>query len=230
MRKSNMLILTLLLAAVFILSGCGNREKDAKISLLESEVESLREKDADNTGIIKELEEALAVCEKAEARVIDKALMAVRLLKDRDMAGLSGYAHPEKGILFSPYAYIGDESLVFTAEEVSRLMDSSEVFNWGVYDGIGDPIKLDFTGYYERFVYNLDFAAPHMIGNNVVIGSGNTLNNIAERFPGSYFIEFHFTGFDPEYIGFDWGSLRIVFERFDGEWYIVAIVHDEWTI
>ena len=62
------------------------------------------------------------------------------------------------------------------------------------------------------------------------IGQGNSLNNIREFYPGSYFVEYHFSGFDPQYAGMDWQSLRLVFLEEDGVWLLVGIVHDQWTI
>jgi hypothetical protein len=69
-----------------------------------------------------------------------------------------------------------------------------------------------------------------MIGNNIVIGKGNTLENIHEVYPDGVFVEFHFTGFNEQYDGMDWKSLRLVFEQDGGSWRLVGIVHDQWTI
>jgi len=101
---------------------------------------------------------------------------------------------------------------------------------WGAYDGTGDPINLTFEGYYNKFIYDVDFANAKIIGNNTVVGHGNSLINISEVYPGAVFIEYHFPGFDPQYNGMDWRSLRLIFEEKDGAWYIVGIVHDQWTI
>lgn len=69
-----------------------------------------------------------------------------------------------------------------------------------------------------------------MIGINNIIGKGNTTNNISEAYPQGQFVEFHFTGFNPEYAGIDWSSLRLVFEELDGTLYLVGIIHSQWTI
>ena len=64
----------------------------------------------------------------------------------------------------------------------------------------------------------------------LLIGKGNTLNNIAQVYPNGEFVEFHFTGFDTQYEGMDWTSLRLVFEENNGTWFLIGIVHDQWTI
>ena len=98
------------------------------------------------------------------------------------------------------------------------------------FDGSGEPINLTFEAYFERFIYDADFARPHAIGYNEIIGAGNTINNIAEVYPNAVTIEYHFEGFDPTFAGLDWRSLRLVLEGKEGTWYLVGIVHDEWTI
>jgi hypothetical protein len=84
--------------------------------------------------------------------------------------------------------------------------------------------------YYNRFVYDQDFLNPEMIGINSIIGFGNTLVNIGDAYPGASFLEFHFSGFAPQYEGMDWRSLILVMEELNGEWKLVGIVHNEWTI
>ena len=42
-------------------------------------------------------------------------------------------------------------------------------------------------------------------------------------------MEYHFKGMDAQQGGMDWRSLRLVLEAHNGAWYLVGIVHDEWT-
>ena len=41
-------------------------------------------------------------------------------------------------------------------------------------------------------------------------------------------MEYYFSGFDPQYGGMDWRSLRLVFAPHGEGWALVGIVHDEW--
>jgi hypothetical protein len=43
-------------------------------------------------------------------------------------------------------------------------------------------------------------------------------------------VEYHFSGFVEDYGGMDWVSLRLVFIEEEGSWFLVGIVHDQWTI
>lgn len=191
------------------------KEKDDRIAELEAELEALRE-EKDEVG-----------SDNLLATTVD----VLELLKEKDMEGLSNYVHPDKGLRFSPYGYIDVENhLVFSAEEVAGLADDDSGYTWGAYDGSGEPVELTFDEYYDQFIFDEDFTNPQLIGNNVRVGQGNTVNNIGEVYPEARFIELHFQEIDPKYEGMDWRSLRLVFEELDGQWYLVAIIHDQWTI
>ena len=166
----------------------------------------------------------------AVAAIAAKAIMA---LKDSDFNALSSLVHPDKGLRFSPYATVNTGAggdLVFSASEIRSLLADPTVHHWGTYDGSGLPIDLTFKEYYEEFVYDVDFARPDVVGFNERVGQGNSIDNIASAYPSGVMVEYHFEGFEPEYAGMDWRSLRLVFEEQGGTWYLVGIVHDQWTI
>lgn len=156
----------------------------------------------------------------------------IMALKDRSMAELAGLIHPDRGVRFSPYTFVQagpGEDLVFDAAQVRGLMTDPTVYHWGAYDGSGDPIDLSFEEYYDRFVYDVDFSRPDVVGFDEEVGWSSMINNIADVYPQAVTVEYHFEGFDPQYAGLDWRSLRLVLEEQDGTWYLVGIVHDEWT-
>jgi len=64
---------------------------------------------------------------------------------------------------------------------------------------------------------------------NEELGHSSMINNIAEFYPGSSFVEYHFSGFEEKYEGMDWVSLRLVFLQEGGRWYLVGLVNDQWT-
>ena len=169
--------------------------------------------------------------------VAARAAQAIMALKERDLQRLAALAHPEKGVRFSPYTYVqvgpdayGGEDLVFGSAQLPRLLADSTVYHWGVYDGSGEPIDLSFQEYYDRFVYGVDFARPDVVGLDEAVGWSSMINNIAEVYPEAVTVEYHFEGFESQYAGMDWQSLRLVLEEEGGVWYLVGIVHDEWTV
>jgi hypothetical protein len=156
----------------------------------------------------------------------------VRAIESRDWAELATFVHPSRGLRFSPYGYVDvKHHVLLTPEEVAVLGTGTRSRVWGRFDGTGEPIEMPFPAYYERFVYDRDFATAAAGKPGERIGRGNSLNNIGEAFAGPEvsFVEYHVPGTD-RFSGMDWRSLRLVFERLDAQWYLVGIVHDQWTI
>lgn len=155
---------------------------------------------------------------------------AVKAFKEKDMDALKQLIHPDKGILFSPYGHVDTKTaLVFKRSELPSLQDET-VYVWGSFDGSGEPIELTFRQYLEQFVYDKDFAQAEQIGVNEIKGSGNSMPNIEDIFPDSRFVDHYFSGFEEQYAGMDWASLIIVLEEHQGSWYVVAAIHNQWTI
>jgi hypothetical protein len=171
---------------------------------------------------------------EAEQTIARRARQVLLFLKSRNVAGLSTFVHPRKGLRFSPYHSVnlqkgGDR--VFTRNQVKSLLADKKRYRWGEDDGSGDPIRLTFAGYQRKFVYDHDYLrAPDVTYNSASLSSGNLINNIRESYPAAIIVEYHFPGFEEKYGGMDWTSLWLVFEKQGSEWYLVGLVHGEWTI
>jgi len=166
-----------------------------------------------------------------EISVEDMATEVLTAIKNFDMEKLADAVHPDKGVRFSPYAFVDVErDLVFTADEVRNLAADTKTYLWGYYDGTGDPIELTFRDYHREFIYDADFLNAEQVSVNETLGRGNTVNNSFEVYKDAEIVEFYFSGIDPKYEGMDWKSLRLVFEKKDDTWYLVGIIHDQWTI
>lgn len=169
--------------------------------------------------------------EEAEEIISDRVEKVLNLIAGRDMKALIEYVHPVKGVRFSPYSYVDlENSVVFMPSDFEEFFSSSTEYNWGSYDGTGEPITLTPAAYYDIFIYDQDFRNAERISYNKQLFQGNMINNAPDVYPGSIIVEYHFTGIDPKYEGMDWRSLRLVFEEFEGEWLLVGIIHDQWTI
>lgn len=168
---------------------------------------------------------------EARAIIEETAEQTLAALKEKDWHSLAKLAHPDSGIRFSPYGYVDTANdRVVQGGELANLAEDSRTYVWGAFDGSGEPISLTFADYYERFVYSADFAQAPETGYNQFIGTGNTLNNARQVYPDAIIVEYHFDGFDPQYAGIDWQSLRLVFGKAGSEWKLEGIIHDEWTI
>lgn len=150
-------------------------------------------------------------------------------LRDRDLKSIASWIDPDRGLRFSPYSRIDvDKDLVFKAAELPSFKDAT-TYEWGSADGSGDPIRLTFRDYFEKYVYDQDFADAPNVSAGKLLGTGNAPSNILEVYPQASFVEYHFPGTDKN-SGMDWKSLVIVFMPSGSDWKLVSIVHGQWTI
>jgi hypothetical protein len=163
------------------------------------------------------------------AEVMKVSKQAILALKSKNMSRLAALAHPTKGVRFSPYGYIDKESnLIFKRAQIAGLWNNRRIYDWGPYDAGEEEIKMRFSKYYGHFIYDRDFARAPQVGYNRVVERGNAIVDIAEKYPKGKFVEYNFPeGADGNVMG--WNSLRLVFEKQGGRWYLVGISHDEWT-
>ncbi|MGM8214587.1 hypothetical protein ACLIA0_03330 [Bacillaceae bacterium W0354] len=160
--------------------------------------------------------------------IVEKANELVQLIANKDFEELSKHVHENKGLLFSPYVYIDEDALIFYPNEVRQLLNNQEVYVWGNYDGSGFPIELTGAEYYDEFIYNKNYMKADDVLYDEFVARGNFINNIKDVYPNSHVVEFYIAGAEYE---MDWGSINLVFEQnIDGQWKLVAIVHDRWTI
>ena len=140
-----------------------------------------------------------------------------------DFGALAGLAHPQKGIRFTPYTHVDtatDRRL--SREQIRVLSTSPDSLVWGSYDGSGEPIRLTFRQYFVKFVRDFDLlAAPRVAVDSTPMGTGNSINNIREAYPGARIVEFNMPGTDPRYGVMDWRSLWVVLERSGSRLYVV---------
>lgn len=167
---------------------------------------------------------------EVEKTIKDKANKVIMAIKNKDFTSLAKFVHPEKGVRFSPYTAVYEEDIFFTKEQIKNLYQSNTEYIWGYRDGSGFPIKETFKDYYSEFVYDQDFVNAKEVGYNQRLGSGNTIDSTSEFYKDSIRVEYHFSGFNPDYEGMDWESLVLIFQEKDSVWYLVGIVHDQWTI
>ncbi|GAB3427108.1 hypothetical protein [Niabella aquatica] len=153
------------------------------------------------------------------------------IFKNRQYAKLDSLIHPEEGVRFSPYATVSPEDNRFSREAFQKMvtLNKNKKLNWGNYDGSGDPILLTPAEYFSKFVYDANFVNPQKFEINNFIQTGNSVNNLKSRYEGSDFTESHFSG-TKKYGEMDWKSVRLVFKQIDGKYYLVGVVHDQWTI
>src|SRR5690606_35520142 len=101
----------------------------------------------------------------------------LRVIKEKQYDSLATYFHPEKGVRFSPYAFIDTtEDIRLSADAFKAALKTGKAYHWGAFDGTGEPINLNIEAYFNRFVYDVDFAHPEKFTINQSSSKGNTIN------------------------------------------------------
>jgi hypothetical protein len=169
-----------------------------------------------------------------------RADAVLEALYDRDWEAFAELVHPERGVLFSAYSFVDrEEDVVLHRSALLEIPFVDTLYVWGREDGTGDAIEETPKTFIEERLLDRDFRDAERGARNQTLGSGNTVNNLPEVFHDAprgqepdqeiAFIEYHDAGTEA-FGGMDWASLRIVFERVDGRWYVIGLVRDQWTI
>jgi hypothetical protein len=152
----------------------------------------------------------------------------VGAFKAHDGAALAGLVHPEKGVRFSSSAFVDPAAdQVFTPGAMAGFWADRTPRVWGTADGSGDPITLTPAAYAARFVMDRDYAAA-VVSIDADRVRGTTIDNAAAVYPGSRRVEYFIAGTGAD-AAFDWSALRLVLERSGGRWWLVGVIHDQWT-
>jgi len=216
----------ILKGAIIILVLCGvlvffmiEQKTDPQGSITSNEIEI----QYDEKGIIKP--------ESAEKIIKETADELIYALSVKDSETISEFVHLVKGLRFTHYTHVSPErDIVFNVEQVKNFFKDQNQYLWGYYDGSGEEILLTPSEYYAKFIYSEDFVNAEEIGYNEVLSFGNMLENQFEVYESPIIVEYYFSGFNPEYEGMDWRSLRLVFEEYEGHWKLVGLINNQWTI
>lgn len=191
-----------------------------------------KDSDKDNTEIEYELtEEGIIKPEFAKKIIEGTSSELINAISIKDFETVSKFTHPVKGVRFTPYTNVSlEQDIVFNQEKIKSFFNNQNVYIWGIYDGIGDEISLTPSQYYEKFIYTEDFKNAEKIGYNEVLSMGNMIENQFGVYDNAIVVEYYFSGFNPDYAGIDWRSLRLVFQQYGKDWRLVGIIHNQWTI
>lgn len=162
---------------------------------------------------------------------IETTEVIVGYLNDENYPELSGFVSEEYGLTLAPYLHITDDTLVFDRHEVSQFGIDETTYHFGYSDGEGAPLDYTPQEYFDEFLHEAALNEPDEIFVDAFSEHGQILNNTQEAFDFDVtVVEYHHEGTD-EYDGLDWRSLHFVYyEREDGQYDLVAILSDEWTI
>lgn len=157
-----------------------------------------------------------------------KVIMA---LKQRDMNALAAYVHPGKGVRFSPYIFINpDSDLVFSAERIRWFFQDRKERIWGYYEDTATPLKLTNEAYFKSYIYDDNYVFADKINFNREIKGSLTAGNVFEVYPKAIVVEYLCSKNGNPDEDSAWRDLKLVFTAEEKTWYLVGIIHDQWTI
>ncbi|WP_298829359.1 S-layer homology domain-containing protein [uncultured Planococcus sp.] len=152
-------------------------------------------------------------------------------LKAKDFGDVAAYVNSTEGLTFCPYSggCIDNGGVTFTKAQLPGFMNDPNDYLWGYQDGSGFEINLTPAEYYSEYLMDTDatYNAKERYGRTV---QPTTHEFIHRLYPEATIVEYYFPGTD-RYDGMDWQSLNMVFEKnSNGDWVLVAIINDRWTI
>ena len=176
-------------------------------------------------------QQSLVPPDGARSLVEKKARKAILALKKRNMLALSRLIHPSKGLRFSAFTGVNDKEPLIPADQVAKLLRSDNKFASEPKGASGDDEDLTFSQYYKKYIYDRDFANVEQVTFNQNRPMGTIRSNIHQFYPDSIAVEYFSPSPDLGHLGNNWKVLTLVFQKAnDNEWYLVGIVHNEWTI
>ena len=150
-------------------------------------------------------------------------------LQAQNFSDVAVYVSSADGLTFCPYSggCIDNGGVTFAKDQLPGFMDDPTDYLWGYQDGSGYEIKLTPAEYYDDYMMNADYAEKERFGRTI---QPTTHEFIHHLYPEATIVEFYFPG-TAQYDGMDWQSLNMVFEKnSNGDWILVAIINDRWTI
>ncbi|MGL6129640.1 hypothetical protein, partial [Chryseobacterium artocarpi] len=187
-----------------------------------NEIDTITRINPDSAKVVKNDTLKMAGLKKTNDEVL-------QTLKAKDYKTFATFIHPEKGISFSMYAFVDPKKdKHFSKAEFEKYQPTKTLFTWGEMDGSGDPYKATINDYLGKWVFSGDFTTSQYSQGKFIAG-GNSLNNLEKIYPHKDFTENYIKGTEKT-SEMDWKTLRFVFEEFQGKYYLIAVVNDQWTI
>lgn len=165
-----------------------------------------------------------------DSLLVDLSGYVLQAIKENDGEKIASYFHPKERVRFSPYTHVDTIADVkMFANEFEGSWNGRRKRVWGSYSAGEEFINMTMAEYFKRFVYDLDFLELGEVSLNNSKASGTMINNIKDIYPDADFVEYYIPGVDKKFEGMDWRALTLVFKKYEDNFYLVGIVHSEWT-
>ncbi|NUP12872.1 MAG: hypothetical protein HOW73_43085, partial [Polyangiaceae bacterium] len=163
------------------------------------------------------------------------AKRALDALDKKDASGLAALAHPERGIRFTPFGIVDSKrDVVLHTAELKRAFSDPTVRTWGHMGESDQRIRMTFSQYRDRFLYDRDYAKLRAAQPDTTDTFEGRIWNVAairdalrEAYADGTGSEYRSP--PPKGDDLDWRVLRVICAPHDGNHYVVGIISNEWT-
>ncbi len=155
-----------------------------------------------------------------------------RALEQLDYETISSMVHPQLGVTFTVYADYGNPNhrgdvpyKSFNREEL--LEKNNEIVQFGSHYAIDKIYEMTLNEFIQDLLinhYNQLLPIREISYNEPLFPQGGIINTIHQYYPEAKYVEyFRYESIDDP---ISYQSLRFVYQAYQGEWYLTAIVRD----
>lgn len=230
-------------------NGNGDPSNEGTSLLVNDEQDDVKEKEAQIREKInkqvQQVKEEYQRMENMKKQETEKRILRTKLLKDSeiiyraleqlDYETIASKAHPQLGVTFPLFADYGnpkggvDEGPYVSFSRKELLEKNDEIFQFGADNG-DNIFEMTLNEYIQNVLinhYNKMLPIREISFNEQLYPKGGVINTIHQFYPEAKYVEyFRYESIDDP---FSYQSLRFVYQVYEGEWYLTAIVRDVHT-
>lgn len=192
-------------------------------TIMKDEIKQLEKKAKDMQEYRETTEKNLSNLSKELIK--EKATLAIQYIKNKNFERLSTLIHPSTELRLSSSTEIKQSTDVkINSEQLKKLTTDTTKYKWGVLNGEGNQIELNFNEYYDLYIYDKDYANNAEVNYNKFIDRSDKKTNVYEIYKEGIVVEYFFKGTEANNY-MDWSSIYLGFENIEDKWYLTGIIH-----
>lgn len=226
-------------------NGNGQPSNEGTNVVVNDEQDNLKEKEEE---IREQINKEIQQMENEKNQEIESSNLRTKLLKDTeiiysaleqlDYETIASMVHPQLGVTFALYADYGNPEAVggvnggpyisFSREQL--LEKNDQIYMFGAHYAAEIIYEMSLNEYIQDIlIHHYDKLLPirEISYNEQLYPSGGIINTIHQYYPEAKFVEYYRYESDESINDpISTQSLRFVYQDYEGEWYLTAIVRD----